>query len=260
MLVHSFWQSDDPIPAYLKACLDTWRIYAPYLELKIIDHKNWDLIIGDIIPLSEKIKALPYAIQSDVASACALFKFGGACLDIDTIMCSRNVDDFFRADDPRFTAFGMPKLNSIHVAALKVGGPENAVARLWVDEIRLRLKEDLTRCRPTYLANHIIEPYIRKTGGHDFRIIDRFASGAIPEAKECFVKADQRKNYIDFWFGEEAPESFSSLISRASHGILLLHNSWTPADYKNLDLEAFNSDSSFMSRFLKNILAHSADD
>jgi hypothetical protein len=259
-VIFSFWQ--DPVdadikgmPEYLRQVQETWDKYIGDNSRILISHYNWDEYIGDLIPLSEKIKTFPLAIQSDIASAALLYKYGGVFMDIDTIMVNESVKGFLFTEDDYFTAFGMPELFSMHVAIIKCKKNHDVVKR-WLDDIILSLELGVDQQRPTQYANFILERLWRdKQYTHLFNILDRRVTGNVPEAKINYIKTEQRRNYLDYWFGALAPESFLSLRDRCSHGLISLHNSWTPRDILRKNIDALIDDRSFLVLFLNYIIA-----
>lgn len=247
------------MPEYLKLAQKTWSKYIDANSRILISHHNWDEYIGDLIPLSEKIKSFPLAIQSDIASSALLYKYGGVFMDIDTIMVNESVKDFLFTEDDYFTAFGMPEYYSMHVAVIKCK-KEHDVAKQWLDEIILSLELGVDRQRPTQYANFILERLWRnKRYTHLFNILDRRTTGNIPEAKINYIKKEQRCNYLDYWFGELAPESFLSLKCRCSHGLISLHNSWSPRDILEKDIDALVDDKSFLISFMNYLIAENPE-
>lgn len=242
----TFWQGQ--MPPYLEAVQSTWARAG--LSPLILDYSNWDSYLGDIVPLDESITTLPLAMQSDIASAIYLFKYGGLFLDCDTIITSTKWRSFVTRDKNSLLAFGRPSIGSIHVAVLYAHAGALAT-RLWVAQILQRLKDlDREQIPPTGLANGILEPAHSK-GFINLKIKDRTESQNIPEANYVTESRSALQAYRSFWFGRGCSNEEMCELSSAKFGMISLHNSWTPKNVVQMSSVEFLESNLCLASFLK---------
>lgn len=239
--VFAFWESKDEIPAYLELCKKTWYKNIPNCEIHIINYQNIQSYIGNTYNLT-KLKKIPLAMQSDIISAAILEKFGGLFLDIDCIVIDDLFEIFNLISKEKLIAFGVPKSNSIHLAVLYSYKPENPIFKLWRIEAQSKLENMEDNYRWDYFGNAIVNPLLKNKLYKDkYHIIERSVSGNILEST-AMVGASHNtviEDYKNFYFNEYLslrPE----VLSLVKCGVISLHNSWTPPQYKNIkDLDVF---------------------
>lgn len=229
--IFAFWQSNDPIPAYLDLCKDTWIKNIPNCAIHIINHSNLHEYIGDIYDL-ENLKKISFAMQSDIISAAVLEKFGGLFLDIDCIV----IDDLFRIfnsiSEDKLIAFGQPASFSIHLAVLYCKKPNNPILSGWRIEAQKRLKNIPEKYDWSYFGNAIINPLLKADNHKNSFIVDREMSANILEMVVFNNDPHQAiANYKNFYFSENFGFN-KNVLSLAKFGVISLHNSWTPPQYR----------------------------
>lgn len=236
MTVYTYWvnQAGTPMPEYIRLCLQTWAQAMPENDVTIINHDN----VEDFLPpemLTPSLYGLSLAMQSDVVSAWVLMTSGGIFLDADTIMLSNPfAQPAFQQD--KLIAFGYPQHKTIHLAVLANRLPQNPLLAAWVDNIKIRLQASLP-AEPgwDFVGNSIVNPLLQlPVYQHDCHIIDASGSGNILEAATDQRDAYQR--YLNYYFSPPT-ESFATLRAQARYGIVSLHNSWTPAAYRQASRE-----------------------
>ncbi len=79
--IHYCWLSDDPLPAKIQWCVDSWSKHCPDYEIVLWDFKR----LGQNCPqwVTEAFAARKYAFAADWVRAYALYNFGGIYLDSD---------------------------------------------------------------------------------------------------------------------------------------------------------------------------------
>lgn len=229
--IFAFWQSNDPIPAYLDLCKDTWVKNIPNCAIHIINHNNLHEYIGDTYDL-ENLKKISFAMQSDIISAAVLEKFGGLFLDIDCIV----IDDLFRIfnsiSEDKLIAFGQPASFSIHLAVLYCKKPNNPILSGWRIEAQKRLKNIPEKYDWSYFGNAIINPLLKADNHKNSFIVDREMSANILEMVVFNNDPHQAiTNYKNFYFSENLGFN-KNVLSLAKFGVISLHNSWTPPQYR----------------------------
>lgn len=232
--IFAFWESQEPIPAYLELCKDTWIKNIPNCQIHILNHSNLQHYIGDTYHLDD-LKKISFAMQSDIISAAILEKFGGLFLDIDCIV----IDDLFHIfnsiSQDKLIAFGRPAAFTIHLAVLYSKKPNNPILTGWRQEAQKRLKNIPEKYDWSYFGNAIINPLLQVDNNKNSFIIDRLISGNILETITFQDEEVGRAiaNYKNFYFNEYLGFNEKSL-SLANFGVISLHNSWTPEKYKSI--------------------------
>ncbi len=94
-IIHTFWFSGDPIPEQYQRCLDSWKRYAPDMEVRI-----WDLNTyhpTNCTYFDQAVARKAWAFASDYARADILRRHGGVYMDLDVEML-RPIDDLLYHD------------------------------------------------------------------------------------------------------------------------------------------------------------------
>lgn len=230
--IFAFWESPNPIPAYLDLCKDTWVKNIPNCEIHILNHANLTQYIGDTYDI-EALKTISFAMQSDIISAAVLEKFGGLFLDIDCIV----IDDLFRIfnsiSEDKLIAFGRPEAFAIHLAVLYCKKPNNPIMAGWRAGAQKRLQNIPEKYDWSFFGNAIVNPLLKQDNHQNSFIIDRLISGNILETV-VFNDAEVSRaiaNYKHFYFNEFLGFN-KNVLSLANFGVISLHNSWTPPQYQ----------------------------
>lgn len=239
--IFAFWESEDEIPAYLELCKRTWYQNIPNCEIHIINYQNIRSYIGSTYNLN-KLKKISLAMQSDIISAAVLEKFGGLFLDIDCIVIDDIFEVFNLISKDKLIAFGVPKSSSIHLAVLYSYKPENPIFKVWRIEAQRKLENLEDNYRWDYFGNSIINPLLKSDLYKDkYHIIERSISGNILESTVIMGASYNTviEDYKNFYFNKYLtlrPE----VLSLVKCGVVSLHNSWTPNEYKSIkDIDAF---------------------
>lgn len=231
--IFAFWESKEWIPAYLDLCKDTWVKNIPNCDIHILNHNNLHEYIGDTYDL-ENLKKISFAMQSDIISAAVLEKFGGLFLDIDCIV----IDDLFRIfnsiSEDKLIAFGRPSAFAIHLAVLYCKKPNNPILAGWRIEAQKRLKNIPEKYDWSFFGNSIVNPLLKNDNNQNSFIIDRVISGNILESVVFGNEKDAEtiiSNYKNLYFNENLGFN-KNVLSLANFGVISLHNSWTPSQYR----------------------------
>lgn len=89
-VIHYCWFGHNPLPELARKCIESWRKYLPYYEIKEWNEDNFDV---NIIPYTaEAYKAKKYAFVSDYARFWILYRYGGLYFDTD-VEVIRSMDD-----------------------------------------------------------------------------------------------------------------------------------------------------------------------
>lgn len=90
-VIHYCWLSDDPYPAKIKRCIDSWLKQLPDYEIKLWNTHNFD--IESVPYVFEAYKAKKWAFAADYIRMYALYHEGGIYLDSD-VEVVKNFDPF----------------------------------------------------------------------------------------------------------------------------------------------------------------------
>lgn len=255
--IFAFWESKDKIPAYLELCKKTWIKNIPDAEIHIINYDNIEYYLGDTYSL-DQIKKISLAMQSDIISAAILEKFGGLFLDLDCIVTK----DIFKileslSSESKLIAFGYPPNRGIHLAILYSSRPNNPILAQWRKTAQDRLKDLPEKYNWDFFGNSILNPLLKNEEyQNDFLVIDRTESGNILESKLMLDSTGQnaKEFYKNFYFNKYLKVDVD-VLELVTYGVISLHNSWTPTDYKAIkDIDIILKDERNISQLLKSVL------
>ncbi len=94
-IIHGIWFSKDPMPKLYTRCLDSWRRYAPDMEIKIWDMSTYKA--DHCLFFDQAIEDKNWSFASDYARADLLYRYGGIYMDLDVEML-RPIDDLLYND------------------------------------------------------------------------------------------------------------------------------------------------------------------
>ena len=95
-VIHSFWFSDKPgIPEKYRMCLESWKRYAPDMEIKIWDLNSYRP--KNCLFFDQAVAQKSWAFASDYARADVLRRYGGVYMDMDVEML-KPIDDLLYND------------------------------------------------------------------------------------------------------------------------------------------------------------------
>ena len=83
-IIHFCWLSDDPFPANIQECIDSWKRVLPDYEIIKWDRKRFD--IESVPYVKEAYEAKKYAFCADYIRIYALYHYGGIYLDSDVMV------------------------------------------------------------------------------------------------------------------------------------------------------------------------------
>lgn len=204
----------------------------PNVTTVLLDYKN----IGEYIDINVFDSNLfsgrfPLSLIADAIRVALLAKHGGVWLDCDTIILSPDAEKYFLPDKKNRTIFfgdGLPQIPFINTP------PGTACMNLWLQSIKEKLRNltPETEIKWNFLGNNFINDY---KGKHSNEIlIFSAAKLAAPDKKLCIDgKRPWKDIYIDYYFLQ------NHHLTDINLELLLLHNSWTPREYKNFSLEEF---------------------
>ena len=227
MNVFTFWEG--PMPAYIKLCMDTWKV--PYTVL------NYDNL-NEYTDLNvELLKRFTLPHIADCVRVHVLRDHGGYWLDADTIMLTENL--------PETDLVGYPDQRTSS-AGLLYSEPWSDMFIEWA-----RYQDEIINGpdTPTFWAtfvNSFSDPY---TKAHkDIRIHP--ITNYWPETYMIDGSFQRFEKYQRFYF-----ESDYHLSDIRRTDLLMLHNSWTPQWYKDMSLNGVMDHNCTLSNILRELLS-----
>ena len=245
--------------------MKTWNKFLPEYKVVVLNYSTIGNWLDKNIYSKELYKNMRLAVQADAIRCAILKKYGGIWFDCDTILTSDKIRNI------------IPKESGFTLIGLHIGvifAKKNAkVLKIWQKEIQKRLfKFELSEKHPklyelfynkrfkhrlrsnSLFGNSIINPLFEKLKNEKlFKSIDRESIFALPEVN--FYKSNTEdsfyQKYLDFYFTDNDNSSYAL---ENSNGIILLHNSWTPKEYKEMSQAEFLSKNKTMTNILKKIL------
>lgn len=88
--IHYCWLSDDPFPAFIEQCINSWKKNMPDYEFCLWDRSRFD--IESVLWVKQAFDAKKYAFAADYIRLYALYHEGGVYLDSD-VEVLRNFDE-----------------------------------------------------------------------------------------------------------------------------------------------------------------------
>lgn len=255
----TFWEPKDKIPSYVKLCMETWQKHLPDYKIVVLDYENLNEWLGYGYFDEYLYNTFLLAQQADAIRVALLYKYGGIWLDADTIITSDKISDIINQK-------AGTTLIDYHVGfiAAKKGAK---FLKKWLKEVKKRIVlHKLYRCFSgmlkyiysdmfkghmesiMYFSNSIINSFAPDMKSKDFISLDRMKLYALPE-KNYYTTLDPSSNneYVDFYFNND----LSDFVFENEKGIIMLHNSWTPYEYKKMNEEEFLKQNCTLSKVLK---------
>lgn len=274
--IFTFWEPSENIPGYLDLCVETWKKFLPDYEIIILDYKNIDKYLGKNYFDKTLYSDYSLAKQADAIRCAILKKYGGIWLDLDTIITSNNFENIINNIDSDFVMF-RKHLGFIYAK------PDAQKLFLWEKAIHQRLKwyRILNHtCKPlreiirifnkeyinntkawNSLGNGLLNPLLDNTNTKEFLSLS---------VSEYHVMPEYEMSSLEKWKIEDTNRMFakdkiifkkfylendySEYILNTSKGIILLHNSRVPKEYKELAEEDFLKLDNTLSNIFKKLL------
>lgn len=216
------------MPPYLHLCLETWRRHLKDVDFIALDYSNVGKFLPRELPKSLSDYTLPQ--QADFIRFALLAHNGGIWMDVDTI-ATRKPDTIWKSlADNDVVLLGSPGKNGAFNNFIAVNGPKDDFLRAVHDEVTAILKMP----KPKNAAwDHVTKPFITRVAESDFagsrvKIIPGNSFEYIAELANGVGYGPQK--YRDFWFDTE--REFSPSMVEGNGGLIGLHNSWSPPEYK----------------------------
>lgn len=256
----TLWEPKEKMPAYIRLCMQTWKKFLPECEVVLLDYSNLEEWLGKDVYDEILFRDFSLPKQADAIRCALLKKYGGLWLDADTILTSPQVKDYLMIDSELV-------MISKHLAFIKANNNSKIIAD-WYNQIQYNLKfyKDVKyqnnavqkilhprRYRRVenwdYLGNYILHKMLKTKNKKKFFSIDRMEINALPELNNK-NNDNLVENYQNFYFEND----YSQDVIKNTKGIILLHNSWTPQQFLQMNEEEFLSRNNTLSNVLKTVL------
>ena len=267
--VFTFWEPRASMPGYLLLCLETWRKFLPGWQIEVLDYAR----LPEFLPPDEihatVCRDMKLFNQADAIRCALLRRHGGVWLDLDTVILRPGVLERFAETD---VAVIGEKTGGVHGAFFSAVKPGTELMERWYGELVGRVAE-FRSFRASFLKRLFRRKRWRRVRRWDFvlndvlgRLLPEFASPqvAIHSEKELRVCPERvlgrgqesrksRDVYADYWFSAPRPDD-ADLVSWVTGGMVMLHNSWTPPEFRAMDEKAFLATDCRLARLIKEVL------
>ena len=268
--IFTFWEPKENLPAYIKLCMQTWTKFLPDYEIIVLDWSNLSDYLSDSAYKNVVFKHMSLAKQSDALRAALIKEHGGIWLDADTIITNPNFLNTVTKSKSDVVMIGRPKTDGvIYGAFIYAAKPNTDFIKDWYAELpgrirkyRLLVKYPILRKiykkqwraaeNWDYCVNAIIDDLGKRYHEPAFVCLDRDDIHALPEYESIMAKQISEKDmlYREFWFKNGDVQD----ILKNTGGIILLHNSWTPPEYRKMDKQTFLSQPILLAKLLQKVL------
>ena len=257
--IFTFWEPQETMPAYINLCINTWeKFLSSDYEILILNFKTIKKYLGEYLYSKIIFNQLSLQMQADAIRIALLKLYGGIWMDADTIITNGSI--LKGLEKYELVMIGEEKAKVQHIGFL-YASIKSKIINLWFYEIIKRIdfckkytkKNNKTlKLRWNYLGNGIIDRLVKNASFNEFLRIDRYKIYAVPEyIFNKNISLSVQENYKHFYFQKGDP----NIILNSSKGIILLHNSFTPPEYKNMSLNKFLKANILLARLLDNILS-----
>jgi len=261
--IFTFWEPVTKIPGYLKLCIKTWKLFLPEYDIEILNYEKVKEYLGEDLLSKIICNNISLFVQTDAIRVALLNKFGGIWMDADNIIVN---GEFIRSiHKSGLTMIRDNKRKNFHHIGFISSSNNSKILKLWLEEIINKVKycknvfenkvfigNNLKKIKHwDYLGNSIIDPILKNTKSKEYYPIFTDKINAFPE--EIYFKNSNLKNfqkYKLFYFRRGNPKE----IIKSAKGLILLHNSWTPLQYKEMSEKMFLNQDILLSKLLSQIL------
>lgn len=267
--IFAFWEPKENMPEYLKLCVETWKKFLPDYEVVILDYSSLGDWLGEDYFDKSLYEYYPLAQQADAIRCALLQRYGGIWFDVDTIITSPKFSDFLNIESELI-------MTNTNIGFI-IANANTKILNIWLRGImekifvqRLSKKYKILKyiikfINKSYykkmnswdcLGNSILDPYFKKYRNTKyFYSIDRTQCKTLPEITKRQsenIQISAIEAYRQFYFSNG--EDYSDYAISETSGLICLHNSWTPEEYKAMSREEFLQQDITLTKLLRKIL------
>ena len=222
--VFAFWEPVGTMPEYVRLCMETWANIAE-AEIILLDHSSMGRFFRN--RFSERLFDYPLPQQADAIRFAILAENGGLWLDADTIALRHPAALLDAASQSEVVMFGAAgHYASISIIACR-GPGSSFVSEVLEEQIELINGEPPAQPPPWDYIGLPAYRRIKDVSPPAVTILDWREHGVFQEALNG--RDYGSKSYREFWFSQGG---FDPRSLAGCSGLITLHNSWTPKDYK----------------------------
>ena len=264
--IFTFWEPENSMPAYLKLCMQSWIKHLPDYEIINLNYKNLNQYLpNDLIKRITYNKiALPQ--QADCIRAWLLHLHGGYWFDIDTILINDTIAR--KVQEYECSMLGNAKNRTGVNIGFIYAKKSSKIIKKWAEEIPDRVanykkvlqhkllykffknKEYKNVKHFGYFGNNILDPLIKQSTNKELFILDKKELNAFLE-NELINEQNPTNRYQNYYFYNDL--DYKKTLEK-NKGVICLHNSWTPKEYKQMSKEEFLNQNCTLTKIIKDIL------
>jgi hypothetical protein len=219
-----FWEPAGTMPHYVRLCMETWANISE-AEIILLDYSTMGRFFKN--RFSERLFNYTLPQQADAIRFAILAENGGLWLDADTIAIKHPAALLNALGNSEVAMFGTPGKNaSIAIMACR-SGRANFVCDVLEEQIELINGEPPAQPPPWHYIGMPAYRRFRHVSPPVATVLDWRQHGVYQEALNG--REYGSKSYREFWFRRDAFDP--STLSGCS-GLIGLHNSWTPQEFK----------------------------
>ena len=257
--IFTFWEPENSIPEYLKLCMQTWTKFLPDYEIVILNYSNLEYRLGKDYFDTSLFENFSLPKQADAIRSAILNKYGGIWFDTDTIVTSEKIQNIINLDSDFI-------LLNRHIGVI-IAKPGAKILRKWEKDVHKKIQhykvfkkvhtflnlqwvEDCFE-RWDYLGNAILKRPLKTKNKKKFYKLDKLKVKAFPEDNYAIEnnRISGSENYKYFYFEND----FSEYTLKDNGGLIQLHNSWTPEEFKSMSKEEFLTQDITLAKILKTL-------
>ena len=252
--IFTFWEPKGNIPGYLRLCIKTWKKFLSDFEVIILDYETVKEYLGEVLYSQILFKNMPIAVQSDAIRIAILNKYGGIWIDTDTIILNNELLTKFNNYELAMIREGNTNYHYIGFIYKQIIHRVEIYKYIYANKTDIKISKYFYKSYKSlrYLGNKIINNLLKNITGNQFFSLKNIELNALPERSiyKNPLNLSDRQRYIEFYFKKRNPE----IILNNSKEIILLHNSWTPIEYKKMKEKEFLKQDILMSFLIKKVL------
>ena len=242
--IYTFWEDKNNMPEYIKLCIESWKKFLPDYEIVILNYDNLEDYLGKNYYDKSLYENFTIAQQTQAIRAAVLEKHGGIWFDADIIVRSSDIEKFFD-DSSELNIF------ENRIACMKAK-KHSKILRKWIRNIKKRVwiykhffkfifvhnpYKASKMMDWDYLSDGITKKLFKTKNKKIFNNISIKESKTYPELlwEKNSGRTIFKNNHVDLYNHFYINNNFFDFFEKNNNGLVILHNSWMPKEYKTLD-------------------------
>lgn len=261
--IFTFWEDKNNIPDYIKLCIESWKKFLPDYEIVMLNYDNLDKYLGKNYYDKSLYENFTIAQQTQAIRAAVLEKHGGIWFDADIIVINSDIEKFFDENS---------ELNIFEnrIACLKAK-KHSKILKYWIKNIKRRVwiykhffnfifEHDPYKASKMmdwdYLSDEITKKLFKTKNKNVLNNISIRESKTYPEflweknSGRTIFKNSPMDLYNHFYINN----NFYVFFEKNNNGLVILHNSWMPKEYKTLSSAQIFEKNNTLSEIFKKAL------